>query len=81
MLEKIKHLWNRYKYKGAELTPKGQCFKHYCEQIYDDTLESTISAYEDFLWYIRDLVAEDFGLLLDKKETAEFILKSYEEIL
>lgn len=82
MLRKIKRFWNKnIVYRNAQLTPKGKCFKNYCEKIYSNTLESKIEAYEDFIWYIRDLVIEDYGLVLSREESVELILKSYEEIL
>ena len=82
MLRKLRKFWNKnIRYRNAQLTPKGSCFKNYCEKIYNNTLESKIEAYEDFIWYIRDLVIEEYGLVLSREESVELILKSYEEIL
>ena len=37
MIKKLKRLWNKYVvYKGIKLTPKGECFKNYCQQIVDE---------------------------------------------
>ena len=82
MIRKLKSFWNKnIKYRNAELTPKGECFKKYCEDINSSSLESTISAYEDFIFYIMHLIKEEYNILLSREETVEFILKSYQEIL
>ena len=82
MIRKLKKLWNKYiVYRGVQLTPKGECFKQYCEQIQDNTLISTIESYEDILNEIRDILIEDYDIVLDRKEIAQFILYTYEEIL
>ena len=82
MIRKLKWLWNKYiVYRGAELTPKGECFKKYCEQIVDDTLNNYIGSYEDFIYYIQELLTVDHNLVLNRKETAEFIINTYKEIL
>lgn len=82
MLRKLKKLWNKYVvYRGIELTPKGECFKHYCEQVRDNTLLTTIESYEDFIRYIQELLIVDHKIYLNRNATVEFILATYEEIL
>lgn len=82
MIKQIKRFWDKnIKYRNAKLTPKGECFKKYCEKIYNNSLDSQIEAYEDFIWHIRDIVIEECNLLLTREETVELILKSYQEIL
>lgn len=82
MIRKLKSLWNKYIiYRGVELTPKGKCFKEYCEKIVSNNLDNTIESYEDFIYNIQEILIKDHRLFLDRIEAAEFILKSYEEIL
>lgn len=82
MLRQLKRLWNKHiVYKDAKLTPKGECFKSYCEQIVNKNLKNRLAAYEEFIYHIAYMVAEDYGIILNREETAEFILASYEEIL
>ena len=82
MIEIIRKWINRnIIYRNAELTPKGECFKNYCKQIENNTLENKISSYEEFIEYIRCKIAEECGMTFDREETAEFILMTYEEIL
>lgn len=82
LLRKIKRFVNKnILYKGVELTPRGECFKNYCTRIAEEDNDSVISAYEDFLEHIRYQVADTFGIVLNRKETAEFILEAYKEIL
>lgn len=68
-------------YKDVELTPKGECFKNYCESILKQEVEGKIMAYEELLDYFRLMIAENFGMVLDREDTAEFILEAYKEIL
>ena len=82
MIRKLKSFWNKHvKYRKAQLTPKGECFKRYCEQISNDILENEISSYEDFLWYLGNILLEEYDIKFDREEVAEFILMTYEEIL
>lgn len=82
MIKKLRSLWNKHvKYKGVSLTPKGECFKEYCEQIVNDTLNDSIQSYEDILYDTQDILLKDHKIFLDRKEAAEFILATYEEIL
>lgn len=82
LLEKINKFINKnIIYRGAELTPKGEYFKNYCTEIVNSTLNSKIMSYEDLIDYIRLQLAEIHGIVLNRKETAEFILETYEEIL
>lgn len=82
MIKSLKSFWNKnIKYRNAQLTPKGECFKKYCENINSSSLNSKISAYEDFIYYIKDMIEEECSLSLTREETVELILKSYQEIL
>ena len=82
MIKKLTRLWNKYVvYKGIKLTPKGECFKNYCQQIVDEILNTNIESYEEFIYYIQTLLEHDHNIVLGRKETAEFILEAYKEIL
>ena len=82
MIRKLKKFWNKHvRYRGAELTPKGECFRRYCKQVVNDTSFNTISAYEEFIVQIQQMLSIEFGIVFDRKEAAEFILSVYEEIL
>lgn len=82
ILKNIRRFYNKHiKYRHAELTPKGECFRNYCRQISEDTLEQTISAYDDFINHLSNILIEEYGINFDKKEMVEFILSTYEEIL
>ena len=82
ILENIRRFYYRHiRYRHAELTPKGECFRNYCRQIADDTLEQTIDAYDEFISYLSNIMIKEYGIKFNKKEMAEFILLTYEEIL
>ena len=81
MIRKLRLLWNKYvKYRGIQLTPKGEYFKSYCEQICNNSLQKTISSYEEFIDDLRLMIVEDYKMLLSREEVAEFILIIYREI-
>lgn len=82
VLKNIIRFYNKHiKYRHAELTPKGECFRNYCKQIVDNTLDSNISSYDDFINHLSNIMIKEYGIKFDKKEMAEFILLTYEEIL
>ena len=82
MLKELRKFWNKHiRYRNVQLTPKGESFRNYCKQIFDNSLKDEIEAYEDFIWYIQEMVLIDYNIELSRKESVELILKSYEEIL
>ncbi len=80
-MNKLIKLLNRFKYGKIELTPKGEIFKRYCEDICKDELNHKIFEYEKLIYDIRKQLVEVHKLFLDRKEAAEFIVESYNKIL
>lgn len=76
-----KFIYKNFIYKNVELTPRGYYFKNYCDKIVNSTLDNRIMAYEELIEHIKFQLATINGIVLDREETAKFILETYEEIL
>ena len=79
MIRFIQNLYRKWQYQGAVMTPKGECFRRYCEKYVENEQPDFIKDYEDTIDTIRLQIAEKDGVKFTNKEIAELILTYFEE--
>lgn len=67
------------RFRGAKLTPKGDCLYRYCKKIMNGELkeEEYIQSYEDEMEIVREALEEECHVEFTREEVAESLCRLF----